>query len=33
MINEQFEEFKDNLETTIWSKYPLNKDLKSKIIS
>ena len=27
----QFKEFKDNLETTIWSKYPLNKDLKSKI--
>jgi hypothetical protein len=27
----QFREFKDNLETTIWSKYPLNKDLKSQI--
>jgi hypothetical protein len=23
--------FKDNLETIIWSKYPLNKDVKSKL--
>ena len=29
----QFREFKNNLETIIWSKYPLNKDIKSKIPS
>ena len=27
----QFREFKNNLETIIWNKYPLNKDIKSKI--
>jgi hypothetical protein len=27
----EFRNFKDNLETTIWKKYPLTKDIKSKI--
>jgi len=27
----KFREFKDNLETIIWDKYPLNKDIKTKL--